>query len=573
MKVKNRLLTTGWAGAFCLALLVFQAGCENPSTTPDPGILYPPPNLVSFALTPGDGFIEVRFTMVATATNGYRIYWSASGNPSGAYMDVPQPETQLVYCKIEDLQNGQEYHVWAEARYPDGHSALSASISAAPRAKPQAPPAVFTAYPNDGALDLTWDPVVDADSYVVYWSESGGTEPPEGSESAEFYDAGSDYRDVMGHISGLSNGTPYKVWIQASNTSGGSLTYTAATGTPATGGGSPLAPGEPFLAPLDASLRVEWNAVKAATGYELYCHTSNESNSATKATTSPATITAGAGKMSAAITGLTNDTPYYVWVKALNGANASGFSPSNSETPKPRPSLTMANPSMRIGTAMALYPNAEAGKGDRLSRKQETALGDLVADSMLYWAIKHKGEADHPLADVTEDIDFAFVNGGVITGALEAGPIYVSSITRILYMEDHISILTMTGAQIKDLFHNYVAKVRHDGGGGRGTGAFGQVSKQVRYTIDYNYDSRGGVISGLTLNYVPFEDTKTYAFVTSTYLITVNDDGYVPILTKGISRIDTGIPIANAVCEWIYDTGDISPTTDGRITLKREVWQ
>ncbi|MDR2343489.1 MAG: 5'-nucleotidase C-terminal domain-containing protein [Spirochaetaceae bacterium] len=573
MKTKKYVSLPALARALCLALLVAQAGCDNPSTTPDPGILYPPPNLISFQLTPGDGFIEVRFTMVATATNGYRIYWNAAENPAGAsHTDVPQPDTQLVYCKIEGLQNGQQYHVWAEARYPDGYSALSASISASPRAKPQSPPGGFTAHANDGALDLTWNLVDDADSYIVYWNTTGGAEPPEGSESAEFYDGGVGYRDVMGHIGGLTNSTTYNIWIRANNTSGVSEGCTAGTGTPAAAGGAPVAPNMPFLTALDKSLRVEWNAVKGATSYKLYYGETNDTGDASEAAnTTPESISAGAGKMSATILGLTNGTTYYVWVKALNGSTESDFSSSNNETPKSKPPLNTSNPSFLLGNALALFPNAEAGKGDRLSRKQETALGDLVADSMLEWADNHKGTYE------IDAIDFAFVNGGVIVNSMDKGSITVGTVTKMLHPEgDKMSIVRMTGTRIKSLFHDYVAKVRHDGGGGNGTGAFGQVSKQVRYTIDYNYDSKGGVIYDLKFYngeaWVDFVDDQIYHFITNSYLLYGAGDGYGPIMSQG-TETKTGILISVAVCEWIYARGEISPTTDGRITLKREVWK
>jgi 2',3'-cyclic-nucleotide 2'-phosphodiesterase (5'-nucleotidase family) len=206
-----------------------------------------------------------------------------------------------------------------------------------------------------------------------------------------------------------------------------------------------------------------------------------------------------------------------------------------------------------IGTAAERFPNEEAGKGDRLSRKQETALGDLVADSMYYWKDK---------------IDFAFVNGGTITGALVKGPITNGAVKKIRYY-DQMSILTMTGAQVKTLFYDYIAKVPHSGCG-KGTGAFGQVSEHVRYTIDYNNDPRGGVISGLTLEGEPFVDDTSDIFVTSTRLLNDNTDGYVPILDQGTSRYDSNLIIAQAVAEWIYDQPPvpIEPKLDGRIVLK-----
>ena len=54
--------------------------------------------------------------------------------------------------------------------------------------------------------------------------------------------------------------------------------------------------------------------------------------------------------------------------------------------------------------------------------------------------------------------------------------------------------------------------------------------------------------------------------------------GTIQVLpTKRPTLLSTGKEIAEAVCEWIYDQyqagQDITPYTDGRITLKNEVWQ
>jgi hypothetical protein len=553
------------AGAFCLVLFVFAglAGCDNPSTSPDLDILYPAPN-PGPSLTPGHGNMQVQFTKVEGALS-YRIYYSTSdSDPYGApTVDIPQPENQLVTCTIEGLANGITYYVWAEARFSDARSKLNGPVSAAPRARPESPPAALTVYANTGSLDLTWPLVNNADAYVVYWSETGGETPPAGAAHAEF--SGSPECDVMGLIPGLES-TTYHVWIRSKNTSGESIGYTAGQGTPSSSGMSPSGPpGRPDLTKADKSLTAVWTAVRGATGYKLYYSAASDIDTASE----PIDVPAGAGRVNGTITGLANGDLYYVWVTAVNGTTESAPSLPNSETPRPKPALNINNLSQIIGTAAERFPNEEAGKGDRLSRKQETALADLVADSMHYWAVKFhtNGEGENK-----DKIDFAFVNGGVILYALEKGSVTNGAVRRILY-GDGMSLLTMTGAQIKTLFHDYVAKVPHSGGGGGGTGAFGQVSSHIRYTIDYHNDARGGEISGLTLNGEPFVDGDSYTFVTSTFLLTDNNEGYKPILMQGTGRFDSGLVIAQAVAQWIYDQPlPIEPKVDGRIVLKNEVW-
>jgi hypothetical protein len=545
-------------------------GCDNPSTITEAELrelTQPAPN-PGPSVTPGEGFLQVQFTKVEGAS-GYRIYWGTVNNPDAAigYADVPQPESQLVDYTISGLENGVPYYVWAAALYADGRSKYSESDTGTPRARPAAPPSSLTISSNDGALDLDWSLMADADSYMVYYSETGGIEPPSGTPSIEFTLSPTQNYAVKGYIPGLINSTTYTVWIRAKNPSGESNAYSSATGKPASGG-TPGTLGRPTLVYGDARLTVMWDAVKEATGYKVYYSTSNDINGALSTEVLPA----GAGRLSGVISGLENNKTYYVWVKAVNGTTESVASQSQTETPHPPPPLNMDNPSQTIGEAAAYFPNEEAGKGDRLSRKQETALADLVADSMFSWAEKYMGKIVNGTT-MPPSVDFALVNGGVIEYALQKGAIKVGTVQRLLY-SDRMSYITLTGAQIKILFEDRVAKVPHSGGGGGGTGAFGQVSKHVRYTIYYNNNPTGGTLAGtLTLNGQPFNDTQSYTFITNTYLTQGTNDGYPPYLTVG-SITHTGKLIAEAVADWIYDQNmvPIEPKTDGRIELVDAPW-
>ena len=572
------------AGVF-LALLVFLglAGCEDVSSAAKRfedlrEVTHPAPKGTN-NVVPGDGYIEVLFTKVADTTYadvlGYRIFWNTTSEPDPTnpdkFADVGQSATQLVSYKIENLQNGTMYWIWAATLYDDGRSKYSEVMTAKPRAKPASPSSI-TAYANDGALDLTWPLVSDADYYTVYYSEgSGGETPPEGAAHADFY-ADKDYA-VMGYISSLT-GSSYTVWLQAVNTSGGSAGYVKTQAAPGPTG-SPDAVTKTYpLGPGNQRLSVTWEAVRGASAYRLYYSKTSTIG------TNYDEVSPGAGRITRIVTGgnpatLVNGTTYYVWVAAVSGSNESAQVLAGNEKPYPPPPLNMANGSMTIGNATAYYPNEEAGKGDRLSRKQETALADLVTDSMFYWANKYAGTTVNTIT-IPSKIDFAFTNGGVIVTALAAGPIQISTVRRALHPEgDRMSIVKLTGTQVKALFNERVASVPHSGGGGSGTGAFGQVSYQVRYTIDYHNDPRGGQVSNLTFNGEPFDNETTYTIVTNTYLVQ-NGDGYGPYLNIG-TPLNTGKEIAEAVCEWIYDQNqegkDITPYTDGRITLVNEVWQ
>jgi 5'-nucleotidase/UDP-sugar diphosphatase len=97
-------------------------------------------------------------------------------------------------------------------------------------------------------------------------------------------------------------------------------------------------------------------------------------------------------------------------------------------------------------------------------RKRESALGDLVADSML-WYTKYMG------------VDFALQNGGGIRADLPKGPITQRSIHEILPFDNSVAVLTLDGATVRSLF-DYMASMSS------GQGGFPQVSAGLSMTLN-----------------------------------------------------------------------------------------
>jgi len=91
------------------------------------------------------------------------------------------------------------------------------------------------------------------------------------------------------------------------------------------GGSAPSAPGALTVTPGNSQLTVSWSAVSGADSYDVYRHTADNS--------SAAVLFGNTTSTTSTITGLTNGTPYYVWVKAKNSAGSSAFSPAGSGTP------------------------------------------------------------------------------------------------------------------------------------------------------------------------------------------------------------------------------------------------
>jgi 5'-nucleotidase/UDP-sugar diphosphatase len=208
------------------------------------------------------------------------------------------------------------------------------------------------------------------------------------------------------------------------------------------------------------------------------------------------------------------------------------------------PYIEQANASLKevVGTA-----SADFVFGDRLTRKIETALGDMICDANA-WYFR---------TVYNQQIDFAFHNGGNIRTELKRGPITQENILTILPFENYLFIASLKGSDIIELF-NFIASIP------QGAGGFAQVSKEVRYTIDYT--GGAGKLLDLTIGGAPVDPNRIYRFCTNDYLLG-GGDGYTA-LTKSVDPFNTSLLLSYVVVEYIRSqNGVITPATDGRITV------
>jgi len=256
-------------------------------------------------------------------------------------------------------------------------------------------------------------------------------------------------------------------------------------------------------------------------------------------------------------------------------------------TPKAKTPIDFSNSKFELGTVTAEYIFAQdlpasvffpegRPSTDRLTRVQETALGDLFTDAVM-WYVTTK----HP----TENVDFVFINGGYIDNYLPVGSLTVGGLSAIVQADsrtDKIMFLSLTGAELKAFFED-VADVVHTGRGGpHDTGFFGQVSKEARYTIQYPKPPEGtdeissadaepyyhGIIKPgtLKLNGVDIEDEKTYRLCTTDF--NASGEYFTRLYDKGTEKTPTTTLFWRAVAEYIYDQENITPYLDGRIKIE-----
>ena len=185
---------------------------------------------------------------------------------------------------------------------------------------------------------------------------------------------------------------------------------------------------------------------------------------------------------------------------------------------------------------------AEDTFSNRESRTRETALGDLVADSML-WYTRHLG------------VDFAFQNGGGIRADLPRGNITKASTYASLPFNNRVLVLTMKGSELQALF-DYIGTIAD------GRGAFPQVSEGVSFTI--NRTTRK--CEDILIRGNPIDPDRSYRIATNQYLAS-GGDGY-RIFLKALDRHILYETQRNVLDQYIKAVGGrISPKVNGRIHL------
>jgi 5'-nucleotidase/UDP-sugar diphosphatase len=182
---------------------------------------------------------------------------------------------------------------------------------------------------------------------------------------------------------------------------------------------------------------------------------------------------------------------------------------------------------------------------NRESRKRETALGDLVADSML-WFTRHLG------------VDFAYQNGGGIRVDLPMGDITKESLYTLLPFNNRVLVLTMKGSELQALF-DYIGTIAD------GMGAFPQVSEGVSFTMNRTTMKCEEII----IRGQPLDPERFYKIATNQYLAN-GGDGY-RIFSRASKRHVLYENQRNVLEKYIRSVGGrISPRVHGRIHVIRE---
>lgn len=205
-----------------------------------------------------------------------------------------------------------------------------------------APPSTVTAVATDSRVTVAWSAVAGATSYNLYWATSPGVTKATGNPIAG---VGSPYDHT-----GLANGTTcyYVVTSVRGGAEGPESIEVSATPYP-------LVPPTGIVATgADREVRIDWQPVHSATGYNLYW------------SSSPGVTKASGTRVAGVATphlhaGLTNGTRYHYVLTSLQGAAESAESVEVSAVPL-LPLLGAPDPTFG-GSGWVTHDDAGGGKG------------------------------------------------------------------------------------------------------------------------------------------------------------------------------------------------------------------
>lgn len=200
--------------------------------------------------------------------------------------------------------------------------------------------------------------------------------------------------------------------------------------------------------------------------------------------------------------------------------------------------------------------NPRHGDGDEISvRANETPLGNLVTDAMLY-----KAREKFP------EIDFAVQNGGGIRAPISAGPITTGEVIQVLPFANDPVIAELTGQEIKELFELSLQNYPEENGGFlhvSGLKILFDSTREVGDRVVALYLDKG-------LDLVEIRMDETYLVTTNAFTAT-GGDGLTPFATanaegrvRDIGEIDWQ-QLRDYMVQPQYLNGVVDPVLEGRI--------
>ena len=206
--------------------------------------------------------------------------------------------------------------------------------------------------------------------------------------------------------------------------------------------------------------------------------------------------------------------------------------------------------------------NGEKAPGNRT---EETNLGDLITDAMVWSVVKEGG-----IEQVELNAVVGITNGGGIRATIPAGDVSKKNINTVLPFGNTVAVVYVTGAELLEALEASTFCTPDPVGGYPQTSgiewtldttkAFDQGDVYVLDGKETSYYAPKSInrVTITAINGEPFDVNATYAVVTNNFCA-VGGDTY-NVFARSSSSFDTGIPMDEAVMAFVTEV------LEGKIT-------
>ncbi len=193
--------------------------------------------------------------------------------------------------------------------------------------------------------------------------------------------------------------------------------------------------------------------------------------------------------------------------------------------------------------------NGEKAPGNRT---EETNMGNLVSEAMLWSVLQHEGSVT-----VDKDHVIALTNGGGLRAPIKAGDVTKKDINTVLPFGNTVAVVYVTGEQLLEALEaSTFCTPEPVGGFPQTTGIKFTVNTAKSFAAGQAYPAstyhKPASINRVTIDSVngqPFSKDDTYAVVTNNF-VAAGGDTYYCFSSSG-TTFDTGIPMDEAVMDYV----------------------
>ena len=217
------------------------------------------------------------------------------------------------------------------------------------------------------------------------------------------------------------------------------------------------------------------------------------------------------------------------------------------------------------------------GERDPGNRTEETNLGDLITDAMVWSVLKEGGVAEDEYNHVV-----GITNGGGIRATIEPGEISMNTINTVLPFGNTVAVAYVTGYELLEALEASTFCTPDPIGGYPQTSGIAWTLDTTKpydqgevYVLDgkeSSYYAPASIkrVTITAINGEPFDENATYAVVTNNFC-TAGGDTY-NVFKRSEAKFDTGIPMDEAVMAYVAEalngviTAEAYGEPQGRLT-------